>query len=75
MFQGTVTSYRDKVAKDCGEAARGDANGFYHGMAIKHGKDTFILAGPEVKFVPDEEPTRPGMDVQPEGGRCHCFCD
>ena len=63
--EGTVKAYRlvpiafftegatDYVSKtsDC-KAARADPNGFYHGIAVTHRKDRFVLCGPPAVFVP-----------------------
>lgn len=52
LFSGEPTSYRDKTAIDDRlTAAREDPLGFYHGITVRHGKNTFVLAGPPAKFV------------------------
>jgi hypothetical protein len=60
MFTGTTTTYSDKTdrAEDA-EAARNDPNGFYHGMVIKHGGETFVIAGPPIRFTAETSPDRP----------------
>jgi hypothetical protein len=45
--------------KDC-EAARADPLGFYHGVALTHRKDWYVLCGPPVTFVPGQV-TQPGL--------------
>jgi hypothetical protein len=51
LYQGTATTYADKVYPDQGEAARNDPRGFYDGMKVKHSGQTYVLCGPEVHFV------------------------
>jgi hypothetical protein len=53
-FSGVPTTYRAKTVD--GDAARGDPNGFYHGMAVKHGGKDFVLCGPAVTLVAGEPP-------------------
>lgn len=59
VFTGAATTYREKVSIDNGDMARNDPNGFYHGMAVKHGKDAFVMVGPPAIFVADQSPVRP----------------
>ena len=60
MFKGTPTTYKEKMSRaETAEAARNDPNGFYHGMRVKHGKDSFVLCGPPIRFTPDPSPVRP----------------
>ena len=63
-FGAAPTSYHDKVNRDCGETARKDPNGFYHGMAVKHGQ-IFVLCGPPAVFVAIQEPARPATKPGP----------
>ena len=56
---GERTTYAEKIPPDEGEAARNDPNGFYHGMTIKPGRDTLVMCGPPVLFVPADVPARP----------------
>ena len=58
-FDGDPTTYADKVHVDHGEMARNDPMGFYHGMTVTSGGETFVMAGPEVRFVPDYELAMP----------------
>lgn len=59
-FSGPTTSYADIIGNaENAEAARNDPNGFYHGMTVKQGQETFVLSGPPVVFVADEKPARP----------------
>ena len=53
FFDGTPISYHENVAM--GDAARKRADGFYHGMAVKRGKQDFVLVGPSAVFLPAEE--------------------
>jgi len=50
-FSGTPTTYK----KRCHSDARQDSYGFYHGVAIKHGKKTYILAGSPIIIAASEE--------------------
>ena len=52
MFDGEPMTYATRVRD--GDAARADANGFYHGMKVKHAGAEFILCGPPVTFVPGQ---------------------
>jgi hypothetical protein len=59
-FAGTTATYHDKTARDDdAEAARKDPNGFYHGMTIKHGAESFVLCGPPIRFTAESSPGRP----------------
>jgi hypothetical protein len=61
MFTGTTKTYSEKTVKaEDAEAARNDPNGFYHGMTIKHGGESFVLCGPPVRFTAETSPERPG---------------
>jgi hypothetical protein len=60
MFTGTTKTYHDVTARaEDAEAARNDPNGFYHGMTIKHGGESFVLCGPPVSFTAETSPERP----------------
>ena len=61
LFSATPTSYRAKSSIQDGEMARKDPKGFYHGMAVKHAGETFVLAGPPAVFVAAEEFTPEGV--------------
>jgi len=52
MFDGKPMTYAARVRN--GDAARADANGFYHGMLVKHGGAEFVLCGPPVMFAPGQ---------------------
>lgn len=52
MFSGAPTTYAEKLTD--ADAARADPNGFYHGMTVRHGGETFVLCGPPVSFVPGQ---------------------
>jgi hypothetical protein len=59
-FTGTITTYHDKTARaEDAEAARNDPNGFYHGMTIKLGAESFVLCGPPIRFTAETSPERP----------------
>ncbi len=51
-FEGSSTTYAEKTRN--GDAARADPNGFYHGMAVRHGGNAYVLTGPPVTFVPGQ---------------------
>jgi hypothetical protein len=60
MFSGAPTTYGARIATgEMAEAARHDPNGFYHGVAVKHGHETFVLCGPPVRFIAEEAAARP----------------
>ncbi len=52
QFDGKPTTYADKIRDS--DAARNDPNGFYHGMAVTHGGNRYVLTGPEVVFAAGE---------------------
>jgi hypothetical protein len=52
MFDGEPMTYAARVRN--GDAARADANGFYHGMLVKHAGAEFVLCGPPVTFAPGQ---------------------
>ena len=55
MFSGTPTTYGARTGTfEMAEMARNDPEGFYHGVAVKHGRETFVLCGPPLRFVADE---------------------
>jgi hypothetical protein len=63
VFDGAPTTYGAKISTDeLADAARRDPNGFYHGVAVKHGRDRFVLRGPPLKLVPGEAASRPDAD-------------
>ena len=55
LFDGTPTTYNETDF----EAARNNPLGFYHGMTVKHGGETYVIVGPEIRFVGD-----PKLSVQ-----------
>jgi len=60
VFAGTMKTYREKTARaEDAEAARNDPNGFYHGMTITHGGESFVLCGPPIRFTAETSPERP----------------
>jgi hypothetical protein len=60
MFTGTTKTYGEKTDKaQDAEAARKDPNGFYHGMTITHGGESFVLCGPPITFTAETSPQRP----------------
>jgi len=68
MFNGTPTTYGTRTGtSETAEAARNDPNGFYHGVTVKHGRETFVLCGPPLRFVPTEIPARPGTEPDSQG--------
>jgi hypothetical protein len=59
MFKDVPTTYAKKVNLEGGDMARSDPQGFYHGMIVKSGKETYVLSGPPLRFVAADAPTRP----------------
>ena len=60
MFNGRPTTYGTRTATgEAAEAARNDPNGFYHGVTVQYGRETFVLCGPPLRFVPAEVAARP----------------
>jgi hypothetical protein len=64
MFIGVPTTYYARTGTaEAAEAARNDPYGFYHGMAVKHGSEAFVLSGPPLRFIgpsrPEPEPPEP----------------
>jgi hypothetical protein len=45
------------------EAARNDPYGFYHGIAVTHGSEAFVMCGPPLRFIADKTPSRPKPDA------------
>ena len=51
-FQGAITTYGERCARErAARAARRDPMGFYHGVRVKRGGATYVLSGPEERFV------------------------
>jgi hypothetical protein len=66
MFSGAPTTYGARIATgEMAEAARHDPNGFYHGVAVKHGHGTFVLCGPPVRFIAEEAAAQPAPRPKP----------
>jgi hypothetical protein len=60
IFAGTTMGYGEKIGTAEGaEAARSSPNGFYHGIVVREGQETFVLSGPPVVFVAEARPARP----------------
>ncbi len=58
-FDGPATTYSEKTRDDCGERARNDPMGFYHGMTVTHRGTAYVLDGPPVTLVAgDPQPTQ-----------------
>ena len=56
LSTGDSTTYGARTATEASsEAARADPLGFYNGMIVKHGKNTFVLCGPPATFIAGEE--------------------
>ena len=49
--EATTYSARVGASPDAAEAARNDPNGFYHGVTVTHGGQSFVMTGPEVTFA------------------------
>lgn len=73
-FSGTTMSYAEKIGTaENAETARNDPNGFYHGMIVKQGQETFVLSGPPVVFVAGESPARPDGSPSADGEQLSLF--
>lgn len=57
FFDGTPISYHDNAM--LGDKARKRPEGFYHGMAVHHGKQECVLVGPKAIFLPSKEAEEP----------------
>ncbi len=53
FFDGTPITYNENARMSA--TARGRPEGFYHGMAVKWGKQDCVLIGPASLFLPSEE--------------------
>jgi hypothetical protein len=59
LFPRPSLTYRDKIGTEDGaETAKADPLGFYNGIAVRHGREPYVLLGPPAIFVPGEEPQR-----------------
>jgi hypothetical protein len=65
-FIGTPTTYGQKVALNNGEAARHDPKGFYDSVLVSYKKQAYVLIGPPVLFIVDQNPARPAASAEPE---------
>lgn len=55
LFASEPTTYSERTSTmEAAEAARQDPLGFYHGMKVRHGQDSFVLCGPPAVFIPCE---------------------
>lgn len=52
MFSGTPTTYREKTAA---RESLSDPMGGYHGIAVKRGRETFVMCGPKCRFIPEPD--------------------
>jgi hypothetical protein len=60
MFSGTPTTYAARTGTfEAAETARNDPEGFYHAVTVRHGRETFVLCGPPLRFVAEETATAP----------------
>ena len=58
MFSGAPTTYAARTGTfEAAETARTDPEGFYHGVTVRHGRETFVLCGPPLRFVAEEVAT------------------
>ena len=55
-YTADATTYSTRVGAslEAAEAARNDPNGFYHGVTVTHGGQSFVMTGPEVTFAPGD---------------------
>ena len=61
-FDGTPTSYRNKIDIDGGYSARADPMGFYHGMTVQHSGKDYVLTGPEYELLSEPVQVRARAD-------------
>ena len=52
--EATTYSARVGASLEAAEAARNDPNGFYNGVTVTHGGQSFVMTGPEVTFAPGD---------------------
>ncbi|UWQ19074.1 hypothetical protein [Jannaschia sp. M317] len=57
FFDGMPISYHE--ISMLGDEARNRLEGFYHGMAVHHGKQDYVLIGPSALFMPSEDVQTP----------------
>lgn len=57
FFDSAPISYYENAV--LGDEARLRPEGFYHGMAVKHGKQDCVLIGPSAVFLPSEDVKTP----------------
>jgi hypothetical protein len=73
-FNDVPMSYGEKiVTAENAEAARNNPNGFYHGMTVTQGRETFVLSGPPVVFVAEQGPARPEGEASTHGEQLSLF--
>ena len=59
FFDGTPLSYHENAM--LGDEARLRPEGFYHGMAVRHGKQQCVLVGPKAVFLPSADAQAPSQ--------------
>lgn len=60
LMEGAPVTYSAKSGIPEGaKAARADPRGFYHGMTVKYGRNTFVLCGPKTTFLGDASTASP----------------
>jgi hypothetical protein len=60
MFSGPPTTYAARTGTfEAAEAARNDCMGFYHGVTVKYGREPFVLCGPPLRFIAEEDTPEP----------------
>lgn len=57
FFDDEPQTYHQIVLNN--SSARQRTEGFYHGMAVKHGRKDFVLIGPSAVFLPSEDKRAP----------------
>jgi hypothetical protein len=74
FFQGTPATYGEKFGTpQRAQAARGDAMGAYHGMLVRHGRETFVLCGPATAFLPGSPSTTSDDSLVPQPAQLDLF--
>lgn len=55
-FEEESTTYQEKISIDGGYTARGDPNGFYHGMRVQHARTKYVMVGPKISLTGRKTP-------------------
>ena len=53
-FEGETFNYEEKRSLQSSDLDQVDPMGFYHGMRVRHGRDAYVMCGPEVVVTAHE---------------------